>query len=62
MILKTKLLGRVYQFKSVLDALAKAKAKDEAIAAASAGATYAGDADPYRHDDEEDEADAKDWA
>ena len=44
------------------DALAKAKAKDEAIAAASAGATYAGDADPYRHDDEEDEADAKDWA
>ena len=44
------------------DALAKAKAKDEAIAAASAGATYAGDADPYRHDDDEDEADAKDWA
>ena len=44
------------------DALAKAKAKDEAIAAASAGATYAGDADPYRRDDEEDEADAKDWA
>ena len=43
------------------DALAKAKAKDEAIAAASQGATYAGDADPYRHDDEEDEAD-KDWA
>ena len=44
------------------DALTKAKAKDEAIAAASAGATYAGDADPYRHDDDEDEADAKDWA
>ena len=43
------------------DALAKAKAKDEAIAAASAGATYAGDADPYRHDDEEDDAE-KDWA
>lgn len=43
------------------DALAKAKAKDEAIAAASQGATYAGDADPYRHDDEEDEAE-KDWA
>ena len=38
------------------------RAKDEAIAAASAGATYAGDADPYRHDDEDDEADAKDWA
>ena len=44
------------------NALAKAKAKDEAIAAASAGATYAGDADPYRHDDEEDEGDAKEWA
>ena len=44
------------------DALAKAKAKDEAIAAASAGATYAGEAAPSRHDDEEDEADAKDWA
>ena len=43
------------------DALAKAKAKDEAIAAASTGATYAGDADPYRHDDEEDDAE-KDWA
>ena len=38
-----------------------AYARDEAIAAASAGATYAGDADPYRHDDEEDDAE-KDWA
>ena len=43
------------------DALAKAKAKDEAIAAASVGATYAGEEDPYRHDDEEDEADEKEW-
>ena len=52
----------VYTAAALADALAKAKAKDEAIAAASAGATYAGDADPYRHDDEEDEADAKGWA
>ena len=44
------------------DALAKAKAKDEAIAAAAQGATYAGEEDPYRHDDEEGEADEKDWA
>ena len=43
------------------DALAKAKAKDEAIAAASVGATYAGEEDPYRHDDE-DEADDEEWA
>lgn len=39
------------------DALAKAKAKDEAIATASAGASYAGDADPYRHDDQDEAAD-----
>ena len=44
------------------DALAKAKAKDEAIAAAAQGATYAGEEEPYRHDDEEGEADEKDWA
>ena len=36
------------------EALAQAKAKDEAIAAASVGASYAGDADPYRRDDEDD--------
>ena len=42
--------------KTLEDALAKAKAKDEAIAAASAGATYAGDADPYRHDEEDEES------
>ena len=43
------------------DALAKARAKDEAIAVASVGAAYAGEEDPYRHDDEEDQAE-KDWA
>ena len=34
------------------NALAQARARDEEIARASVGATYAGDADPYRHDDE----------
>lgn len=43
------------------DALARAKAGDAEIAARSAGATYAGEADPYRHDDEtDDETDADD--
>jgi ribosome-binding factor A len=42
--------------------LAKARESDAAVAAASAGATYAGDADPYRKpnepvDDETDETD-----
>ncbi|WP_172191092.1 30S ribosome-binding factor RbfA [Actinomyces faecalis] len=41
------------QAKTFEDALAQARAKDEEIARATAGATYAGDADPYRHDDEE---------
>ncbi|SDN18445.1 ribosome-binding factor A [Actinomyces ruminicola] len=36
------------------DALAQARARDEQIARTYAGATYAGDADPYRHDDEDD--------
>jgi ribosome-binding factor A len=40
--------------------LAKARESDAAVAAASAGATYAGEADPYRkpneHDDVDDEA------
>ena len=35
------------------DALAAAKKRDEEIAASSIGATYAGDADPYRRDDED---------
>ena len=34
------------------DLLREAKERDAAVAAAAAGATYAGDADPYRHDDE----------
>lgn len=39
------------------DALAEARARDEQIARTYAGATYAGDADPYRHDDEDEEDD-----
>jgi ribosome-binding factor A len=35
--------------------LAKARASDAAVAAASAGATYAGEADPYRKPHEDDE-------
>ena len=35
------------------DALAAAKKRDEEIAASSIGATYAGDADPYRRDDDD---------
>lgn len=42
------------QAKSFDDALALARAKDEEIARTYAGATYAGDADPYRHDAEDD--------
>lgn len=38
--------------KTLEDALAQARARDEEIARASVGATYAGDADPYRHDAE----------
>jgi len=34
------------------DALARAKALDEAVAAQAATASYAGDADPYKHPDE----------
>lgn len=44
--------------KEIEDLLAKAKAKDEAVAAQSSGATYAGDPDPYKKpvtDDEDDE-------
>ncbi|WP_172120915.1 30S ribosome-binding factor RbfA [Actinomyces faecalis] len=48
------------QAKTFEDALAQARAKDEEIARATAGATYAGDADPYRHDDEE-PAVVEDW-
>ncbi|WP_332641674.1 30S ribosome-binding factor RbfA [Aeromicrobium sp.] len=42
--------------KEIEDLLAKAKAADDAVAAQSTGATYAGDADPYKkpHVDEAD--------
>jgi ribosome-binding factor A len=38
--------------------LAKARESDAAVAAASAGATYAGEADPYRKPNEPDDVDA----
>lgn len=37
------------------DLLVQAQVRDEQVRAASVGATYAGDADPYKHDDEDDE-------
>ena len=42
------------------DLLAKARESDAAVAAAAAGATYAGEADPYKkpHVDDEGELDA----
>ncbi|MBW3069697.1 30S ribosome-binding factor RbfA [Actinomyces sp. 594] len=45
------------QAQAIEDALAQARARDEEIARTYAGASYAGDADPYRHDDDEDEDD-----
>ena len=47
------------------DVLAKAKALDEEVAAAPAGAAYAGEPDPYkkpREDDDEDDEDDQDDA
>jgi ribosome-binding factor A len=38
------------------DVLARARAADEAVAAQAAGASYAGEADPYRKPDEDDAA------
>ena len=35
------------------DVLARARAADEAVAAQAAGASYAGEADPYKHADED---------
>ncbi|WIB58822.1 30S ribosome-binding factor RbfA [Curtobacterium sp. MCLR17_007] len=35
------------------DLLAQAKMRDEQVRSAATGATYAGDADPYKHDDDE---------
>lgn len=40
---------------TIEDLLAKARAADAELAAQAAGASYAGDADPYRHDDDLDE-------
>ena len=37
------------------DLLAKARAADEEVASRAAGAQYAGEADPYRHRDEEED-------
>ncbi len=37
------------------DLLRQARERDAAVAAAAAGARYAGDADPYRHDEQDDE-------
>lgn len=39
------------------DLLERAKASDAEVAAKAAGADYAGEPDPYRHRDDEDEAD-----
>ena len=39
--------------KHIEDALARAWMLDEAVAAQAATASYAGDADPYKHDDED---------
>ena len=45
------------------DLLREAKERDAAVAAAAAGATYAGEADPYRRDEDGDEdSDAEDTA
>ena len=41
------------------DVLARARAQDAAVAAQAAGATYAGDADPYRKPDEDEDEDAE---
>src|SRR5215213_7939803 len=40
------------------DLLARARAADEEVARAAAGAQYAGDPDPYRHDDDAADDDA----
>ena len=39
--------------KTLEDALAQARVRDAQIAKAAEGATYVGEADPYRHDDED---------
>lgn len=42
--------------RSIEDALAQAQARDAAIARAAEGASYAGDANPYRTNDEDEDA------
>lgn len=42
------------------DLLVQAQVRDEQVRAASVGATYAGDADPYKRDEDEDESDESD--
>jgi len=42
--------------KTLEDALAQARVRDAQIAKVAEGATYAGDADPYRHEEDEDHA------
>lgn len=44
--------------RSIEDALAQAQARDAAIASAAEGASYAGDANPYRTKDEDEDEDA----
>lgn len=44
--------------RSIEDALAQAQARDAAIARAAEGASYAGDANPYRTKDEDEDEDA----
>ncbi|MBQ0853052.1 30S ribosome-binding factor RbfA [Streptomyces sp. BH-SS-21] len=46
--------------KTIEDLLDKARAKDAQVREVSAGATFAGDADPYRKPEEDDEAGAED--
>ncbi|MDM7890355.1 30S ribosome-binding factor RbfA [Curtobacterium caseinilyticum] len=41
------------------DLLAQAQVRDAQVRAASAGAQYAGDADPYKHDEDDDEDEAR---
>lgn len=40
------------------DLLVQAQMRDEQVRAAAEGATYAGDADPYKHDDEDDDTES----
>lgn len=48
--------------RSIEDALAQAQARDAAIASAAEGASYAGDANPYRTKDEDEDAASSDSA